>query len=381
MATTIDWENKIISVPRADMLLVQSVPTEIRQLDLDLFRLDLKALEASDEGMPFLDTHSHNTTVNVGGVTLARVIQIINGYSITFEDGQYAVNLIGANSNVSDVVNVNQVSVRSANSAGLTYSEEIKLQSYSDASVWYDSDNGLAGTLYPRGTPTDPVNNIVDARVIMGNLGFDRLHVEGDINITGGAGQQLTDMVILGNSPLHTEITSSYTGALFGKITAHNLEIKGTFLPSGNSNFDSCEIGNFTGFRGYMTHCRLGGNIILDSSYDYIASFNFCSSHVPGNSSPTIDFNHSPCDGEFRHYAGGMLIKNFTQGKSISCDMVAGHVRVDASCTSGYILIRGNCKVTNLASGNAGLTVNVDHATNVQIEGIDKMTSLIPATL
>ena len=56
-------------------------------------------------------------------VTRGRVVEIINGYTVTFEDGQYAVNLTGANSNISDVANVNQVSIRAANSAGLVLVE------------------------------------------------------------------------------------------------------------------------------------------------------------------------------------------------------------------------------------------------------------------
>ncbi len=119
MAITINYLTKVINVPKADMTLVQSVPSEIRELDIDDFRLTLRDLEDSAEGMLYQATHSHNTTVTVGGVTLARVVEIINGYTITFEDGQYAVNLVGANSNIADVTNVNQVSVRSANSAGL----------------------------------------------------------------------------------------------------------------------------------------------------------------------------------------------------------------------------------------------------------------------
>jgi hypothetical protein len=57
--------------------------------------------------------------VVLGGVTYSRFIEFINGYTITFEDDQYAVNLVGSNNNISDVTNVNQVSVRSQNSAGL----------------------------------------------------------------------------------------------------------------------------------------------------------------------------------------------------------------------------------------------------------------------
>jgi hypothetical protein len=118
MALSIDWNTKIISVPKADMTLVQSSPFEIRELDVDAFRLELKDIE-DGEGMPFDDTHSHNTEVNIGGVVLARVVEIINGYTVTFEDGNYAVNLTKANTNIADKTNLNQVSVRSANSAGL----------------------------------------------------------------------------------------------------------------------------------------------------------------------------------------------------------------------------------------------------------------------
>lgn len=120
MAISIDWGTKVIFVPKADMTLVQSAPPiEVRELDLNVFRLVLKDLEDSEEGMCFLDTHNHNTEVMLGTLTLARVVEIINGYTVTFEDGQYAVNLVGANSNIMDVLNPNQVSVRSNNSAGL----------------------------------------------------------------------------------------------------------------------------------------------------------------------------------------------------------------------------------------------------------------------
>lgn len=120
MAITIDWGTLVINVPKADTTLIQAVPTEIRELNLNTFRLALKDLEDSEEGMSYPTTHNHNPPVTVGGVTLARVLEIINGYTILFEDGQYAVNLVGANSNVADVAIVNQVSIRSANSAGLT---------------------------------------------------------------------------------------------------------------------------------------------------------------------------------------------------------------------------------------------------------------------
>lgn len=118
MAISINWATKVINVPRLDMTLIQASP-EIRQLDINEFRLELKDLEDSETGQIHHDTHRHNSPVTVAGVTLARVVEIINGYTVTFENGQYAVNLTGANSNIADKTNVNQVSIRSANSAGL----------------------------------------------------------------------------------------------------------------------------------------------------------------------------------------------------------------------------------------------------------------------
>ena len=79
----------------------------------------MKDLEDGEPGMPFLDTHNHNTEVTLSGVTYARSVEIINGYTVTFEDGMYTVVCSGANHNIDDVKTVNQVSLIINNSAGL----------------------------------------------------------------------------------------------------------------------------------------------------------------------------------------------------------------------------------------------------------------------
>lgn len=119
MPVSIDWDSKVIYVPKSFTSLVQSSPIEIRELNINDFRLALKDLEDSEQGMVFPDTHRHNTEVSLGGVVYARVVEMINDYTVTFEDGQYALNLVGANSNIADVTNLNSVQIRSSNSAGL----------------------------------------------------------------------------------------------------------------------------------------------------------------------------------------------------------------------------------------------------------------------
>lgn len=113
---SIDWAAQIINVPQSHLTPVGG---NVYELDAHEFFLDIKALEASEEGQPFPDAVRHNAAVSLSGIVLGHVVQIINDYTVTFEDGQYAVNIVGANTNISEVTNINQVSVRSYNSAGL----------------------------------------------------------------------------------------------------------------------------------------------------------------------------------------------------------------------------------------------------------------------
>ena len=126
----------------------------------------------------FLRTHTHNTTVTVGGAILARVVEIINGYTVTFEDDQYRVNTVGANSNIGEVINVNQVSVSTSNSAGLQDLNSLQAASY-DSGVTIDATSSYSGTIFPVGTRANPVNNTADAIAIASARGLHILNVVG----------------------------------------------------------------------------------------------------------------------------------------------------------------------------------------------------------
>lgn len=119
---SVDWATKVITVDQSGLTgPIQTTPIEVYQLDLDDFRLQLKNLEDDALGIPHVDTHQHNPPVTISGVTLGRVVEVINDYTVTFlPDAPWAVDIIGGNSNVSDRMNPNNVSIRAANSAGLT---------------------------------------------------------------------------------------------------------------------------------------------------------------------------------------------------------------------------------------------------------------------
>lgn len=118
MAISVDPATLIITIPQADLTFISG---GLYELDVDWFRLALKDWEDDPDNMTMLITHNHNTELVLSGVTYARSFEIINGYTVTFEDlgPHYTVRCVGANHNLADVLNFNVVNLIIGNSAGL----------------------------------------------------------------------------------------------------------------------------------------------------------------------------------------------------------------------------------------------------------------------
>lgn len=117
MTYSVNWNTKVVTIPKADTVFVSN-PPDVRSLDVTTLWTNLIDIQDGEEGISYLDIVRNTPPLTVAGVTLARVIEIINGYTITFENGAWAVNIVGGNSNLADVVNKNSVSVNTGNSAG-----------------------------------------------------------------------------------------------------------------------------------------------------------------------------------------------------------------------------------------------------------------------
>ena len=120
MALSIDRLTNIITVPKADLAHVIGT---LYEHDTDAFWDELKALEAAEEGIVFVDAQSHNLEYTVVGITYAQKVEMINGYQVEYENGMYSVRLVGSNNNIFDVEGgvlvQNTVQVIPGNSAGL----------------------------------------------------------------------------------------------------------------------------------------------------------------------------------------------------------------------------------------------------------------------
>ncbi len=171
MAISIDWGNtNIIAVPQSDLTPVSGV---LYDHDTDVFRLQLKALEASVDGIVFTDTHIHNTEVSFSGTTFARTIEILAPYSVKYENtgSAYAVRTTGSNNNILDIasgrlVATPLVSYASTNSAGLIVVESVDqaiIESKIDALI---ASQDLTNEQKEAEHTTDPVTG----RVVLRNL-------------------------------------------------------------------------------------------------------------------------------------------------------------------------------------------------------------------
>ncbi len=372
---SIDWLTKIIFVPKSYTQFVSFGTFEIRQLDIDQFRLDLRTIEAGYPGIVNLRTHTHNTTVEVGGVQLARVVSIINGYSITFEDGPYAVNLNGANSNIADVTNLNQVQIRSANSAGLTYSDIINAQSF-NGKIWINNtpdhpNFGSTGVIFPRGTPTSPVNNWNDANFIAEREKLDAYNLDGRLTFTGTSvtvsdgtgttttiqGTNLIHSIWEGSSPLVSRLYSPVSDyrTYIGKSSFNHMWVDGYF--SGTSVFEDCLI-KIDGFHGEAVRCGILGDMIMEpvDGPDLI-EFRNCYTVAPTSEEVNFDFsNVKNSISRFSGWNGKMRIKGLSVGDDLTIGVDTGSIILDASNTGGTIHIRGVAYLEDYTS--SGCTID-----------------------
>jgi hypothetical protein len=319
----VNWGTGEIFVPRESMELVQTNPTEIRRLDSNDFRLALKDLEDSPTGMPYTDTHRHNTTVLLGGIEYARIIEILEPYTITFEDGRYAVQISGSNNNIGDRVNVNNVSVRSANSAGLIQTREIEYNTFAGG-VTIDQTNGVSGQAYPTGTPIRPVNNVADARFIAQSRGFSTFYIKGDLTLDSG--DDVSAFLLVGDNATRSYITinsPSDTAA----VEIRNCTVTGV-LDGGTIIRDSY-VFDLAYVNGFLFNCELAGTITLGGGFP--AHIMSCFAAI---NQTEIDMGGSGNGLNMQQCSGDFLLTNKTGTDTCGIHITSGRVVLGSTVTN-----------------------------------------------
>ena len=344
---TIDWGTKVINVPKA-YLTVTANPN-IFNLDTDVFRLDLKELEAEVPGIVNERTHTHNTEVPLGGVIYARVIEIINGYTITFENGFYAVNLFGSNNNIGDVVNLNFVSVRTNNAAGLIVDPGISESLDYGEHVIYDEVNGVSGSTWPVGTYASPVNNNADLQTLLTFYGRSEVLCLSDVNIT----QNFYDISFISKTG---DEYFNPSGFKTQNCSIGKMVITGDFNHS-KIFADQCSFNDVQNMGGTIYNSVLFGDITQTTDYQLVL---YKCSSTKLNSEPVYIDMVQGVDTVFgtRGHSGPLFIGNCdTSASTATVIFEAGSATLSGTCSDGLIVMGGICSLTD--ESTSGCTVDI----------------------
>lgn len=350
----INWATGEIFVPKFFTTLVQTDPIEVRNLDIDIFRLKLNDLEDNDIGMVATDTHTHNTEVTLSGIVYSRVIEIIAPYTITFEDGQYAVNLVGANSNIADKVNINNVGIRSANSAGLQNLNTILATSYQGV-VAVDKLNttgfAQAGLPIPIGTRAVPSDNFSDAINIAKNNSIKSFQLISSATLT--ANDFSDGYNFIGDSAI-TIVLTLESAANVVNCEFRNLTVTGVL--DGGNTLRECSIQNLTYTYGFLFQCAITGGIVIAPGAR-CSIFECYSDPLSLETAPTIDIGGT---GSLtaHHLAGDFKIINSGGTGDIYLGMDGGTLTLDSTITGGIVYVYGTATVVNNTTGTTTVVDN-----------------------
>lgn len=392
---SVDWNTKTIYIPQFFLTYVSG---NLYVLDTDAFRLALKDIEDSDVGMVFPDTHRHNTVVSLGGISYARTLEIINGYTITFEETgtPYVVSLTGSNNNIVDVTNLGTVQILSNNSAGLIYTgggSAPTAQQNADA-VWANVSRTLTQTIPTTAQIADAVwdepHADHDTETSMGHLVniIDQipkavfLDLESPTNGNGSQhspfnnvndaidyceGHGVTQLRIIGDTILPKNLKNlEVIGVGVPEIDANGkdlknsefrrIKFKGDYLQSVTVQESVLLNGAF--LNGFFENCAIAGNLTVKDGANVYAKN--CASSLPNGSVPNITMGNSSTL-NLSEYYGKLSISGCSDvATSVIINLANGSVVLDSSNTSGTILVTGIGVVTDNSNGSTVVNQAID---------------------
>lgn len=235
----------------------------------------------------------------------------------------------------------------------------VENNAYSGA-VYLDVDNGQAGTSYPLGTASYPVNNLNDAITIATARSFDRIYLSGSIALD----RALPGFTIVGYGGTPSV---NFNGQDINRMVFQRCYLAGTIAvtsPAATMVAEYCYVtSTVTNWRGLMVDSFFSGDIYVLEGDSYF--FN-CSSAVPGGSpGGVIDGSLATAQVRVtvRNYNGGIGWRNFgaTQNAVITCGVNVGKINILSSCTAfSDFQARGIAEMNNESALEVGIDKVID---------------------
>ena len=210
--------------------------------------------------------------------------------------------------------------------------------------VTIDTVAGTAGTSFPIGTPTSPVNNIVDARIIADSKNLREFNIRDTITLD----QTYLNWAFTGVGGLAFINLDSQdvTGSVFVNCSMSGTS-QGDNLITRNSDFFAVN-----NYQGQVFETLLVDSVSIGPS-TLTNHFIDCRSGNLETDRAMIDMVGEGRSLGVQGYAGSLEIKNLSGPDDlISVDLLSGNIILDSTCISGTIVLRGVGTFTDNTMGS-----------------------------
>jgi len=213
----------------------------------------------------------------------------------------------------------------------------------------------------PLGNMQYPLNNIPDCIIVRTARGLTK-SIHCMTNVTLGVGDNVDNFTLVGTNPTQTIITIGTSASTINTMV-ENASVNGTL--DGGTEIRNCDITTLDFINGRVLGCSLdAGPHSLGGGSSAEAHFINCDDDVAGEGAAVID-----CGGDgpaliLSRYSGDVKLTNKIGSVAFTIGLAGGHCIIDATCTTGIIVVNGNGKVidstgAHMLSGtyNGGLTL------------------------
>ena len=271
---------------------------------------------------------------------------LTNGWKIYAEDVEVVIQLnLYSDDGLSPFIINNAAVTNRGSDVPIVKSELEQRLTYGDR-IYYDENSPYSGVIYPYGTIAQPINNPEDAESIAAAFGITQFYSLSDVTLLSTTTTWEGYSVVAANANLT---------AMLDVEAYHNNMVWTGFIIDGNFGhgvvkLENCVIINALYLSGEIKNSQINGTIIV--SNDLVISG--CYGGIAGSSTPIFDMNSGNTTSlSLRSFSGGVQIINCdTSGCTTTIELIAGQVKLEPSCTAGYIDLRGVGYITNNSNGS-----------------------------
>lgn len=209
--------------------------------------------------------------------------------------------------------------------------------------IFIDTVNGVAGTDEGIGTPTNPSNNIVDARTIADRDKLRGYKLRGAITLD----QNYDDWEFVGMGSEEAAVLN-FGGQSINRSSFDSITLSGSMATPNSIECSGCGLNVLSDLAGVFRSCGFISNFSIQTGGK--ATFADCFSQVPGLGTPICDINGGDNVG-FRNYSGGIELLNVSVGDEISVDLDPGTLILGPTNIGGTINVRGTGVLEDNSNG------------------------------